>query len=357
MTELQFGGRFASAIDCDVHNAVPGVQALYPYLSDYWLDFMADGGHPSLEPNYYPPRSAIAARPDARLPDRLPGSDRTMLAAQTLDATGASRAILNCLYGVQILYNNYWAAAMTTALNDWIAAEWLDKESRFSASIVVTLEDPAEAVKEIERRAADPRFVQVLIPARSQMPLGRSRYWPIYEAAARHRLPVCVHAGGGVGNPPMPVGWPSYYVEEYLAVAQGFQAQLVSLVTEGVFTKFPDLKVVFAESGFTWLPALMWRLDKNWKGLRREIPWIDRLPSQIIREHLHFTIQPLDEPGELRRLAETIEQMESDQLLLFSSDYPHWQYDEEGPLPLGLSPEVEENVLRANAKRIYRFHA
>src|SRR5690606_39100360 len=109
--------------------------------------------------------------------------------------------------------NNYWAAAMTTALNDWIAAEWLAKESRFSASIVVTLEDPAEAVKEIERRAADPRFVQVLIPARSQMPLGKSRYWPIYEAAARLKLPVCVHAGGGVGNPPMPVGWPSFYVE------------------------------------------------------------------------------------------------------------------------------------------------
>ena len=357
MTELGFGGRFASAVDCDVHCAVPNVKSLYPYLSDYWLDFMADSGHPSLEPNYYSPRCPIAARPDARLPGKPAGSDRATLTAHTLDATGASRAILNCLYGVQVLYNNYWAAAMTTALNDWVAAEWLDKESRFSASIVVTPEDPDAAVKEIERRACDRRFVQVLLPARSTMPLGRTRYWPIYEAAARHKLPVCIHAGGGVGNPPMPVGWPTYYVEEYLAVAQGFQAQLVSLVAEGVFTRFPDLKVVFAESGFTWLPSLMWRLDKNWRGLRREIPWIDRLPSEIIRDHLHFTTQPLDEPDELRRLAETIEQMESDRMLLFSSDYPHWQYDAEGPLPLALSPEVEENVLRANARRIYRFHA
>jgi uncharacterized protein len=357
MTQLEFGGRFASAIDCDVHCAVPDVKVLYPYLSDYWRDFMADAGHPSLEPNYHPPRSPIAARPQSRRQGQPAGSDRGALTAQVLDATGASRAILNCLYGVQVLYNNYWAAAMTSALNQWVAAEWLDKESRFSASIVVTPEDPAAAVKEIERHAGDRRFVQILIPARSQMPLGRPHFWPIYEAAAHHELPVCVHAGGGLGNPPMPVGWPTHYVEEYLAVAQGFQAQLVSLLAEGVFTKFPGLTVVFAESGFTWLPSLMWRLDKNWRGLRREIPWIDRLPSEIVREHLLFTIQPLDEPDEMRRLAETIEQLESDQLLLFSTDYPHWQYDEEGPLPIVLPPQVEENVLRGNARRIYRFHA
>ncbi|MEP9378516.1 amidohydrolase family protein [Aquabacter sp. CN5-332] len=358
MKTLAFSGRLAGAIDCDVHNAVPSVKVLYPYLSEYWQDFMAEAGHPSLEPNYYPVNSAIAARPEARGAGGPPGADPDALISLVLDQTGAKRAILNCLYGVQALYNEYWAGAMATAVNDWLADQWLDRDPRLSASIIVAPQNPAAAVEEIERRAADSRFVQVLLPARTQMPLGRRYYWPIYEAAARHKLPVCIHAGGGGGgNPPTPVGWPTYYVEEYLAVAQGFQGQLVSLLAEGVFAKVPDLKVVFAESGFTWLPSLLWRLDKNWKGLRREVPWVDRLPSEIIREHLKITLQPLDEPDELRRLVETIDHIQSDQVLLFSSDYPHWQFDEEGPLPMALSPEAERNLLFANAERTYRFHA
>src|SRR5947209_836569 len=81
-------------------------------------------------------------------------------------------------------------------------------------------------------------------------------------------------AGGGIGNPITQVGWASLYIECYVSFAQAFQSQLLSLVTEGVFVKYPKLKVVFVDSGFTWIPPLMWRLDKNWKGTRREVPWI-----------------------------------------------------------------------------------
>src|SRR5690606_6331775 len=140
MTELQFGGRFVGAIDCDVHNSVPAPAALYPYLDEYWLDFMSDAGYPSLETNYYPQSSPLAARPGSRPKAGPAGSDRALLVAQALDSTGVERVILNCLYGTQILYNGYWAAAMTTALNDWMAVEWLDHDSRLSASIVVTAE-------------------------------------------------------------------------------------------------------------------------------------------------------------------------------------------------------------------------
>ncbi|MEP9353954.1 amidohydrolase family protein [Xanthobacter sp. KR7-65] len=351
-------GRFANAIDCDVHNSIPSAKVLYPYLSEYWQDFMDEAGRPSLETNAYPANSAIAARPDARAADVPPGSDPDTLIAQVLDAPGSRRAILNCLYGVHAIYNEYWAAALATAVNDWMAAHWLARDPRLSASIVIAPQNPQSAAEEIERRAGDRRFVQVLLPARTLMPLGRRFYWPVYEAAARHGLPVCIHAGGGgAGQPPTAAGWPTHYVEEYLAVAQGFQGQLVSLVTEGVFAKLPALTVVFAESGFTWLPALMWRLDKNWKGLRREVPWVDRLPSEIIRDHLKLTLQPLDQPNELRRLVETLDHIGSDEMLLFSTDYPHWQFDDEGPLPLDLSPEAERKLLFANAERTYRFHA
>lgn len=350
--------RLARAIDCDVHNAVPSVKALYPYLSDYWLDLMRDSGHPGLEPNYYPVNSPIAARPGSRVVQGPPGSNFAVLQSQVLDGPGSRRAILNCLYGVQQVHNEYWAIAMASAVNDWMVDEWLAKDDRFSASILVPTQNPEAAVAEIEKRANDRRFVQVLMLARSQMPLGKRYYWPIYEAAEKYGLPICVHAGGGgAGNPTMPVGWQKYYLEEYLAVSQGFQAQLASLVLEGVFCKYPKLKVVLAEAGFTWLPSVMWRLDKNWKGLRREVPWIDRLPSEIIKDSVRFTLQPLDEPLSRKHLLETIEQIGSDDVLLFSTDYPHWQYDEEGPLPAGLSPALERKITYENAQGIYRFHA
>ena len=50
-----------------------------------------------------------------------------------------------------------------------------------------------------------------------------------------------------------------------------FQSQLTSLISEGTFAEFPELRVTMVEGGWTWLPSLMWRLDKNWKALRREI--------------------------------------------------------------------------------------
>lgn len=352
---LAFGGRLAGAVDCDVHVTVPRVQALYPYLSDYWRDFMRDSENPSLEPNTWPPNSPIAARPGARPAAGPPGSDPALLRAQVLDATGARAAIVNCMYGVASVRNEYWAAAMATAVNEWLAAEVLATDPRLLGSILVAPQSPGTAAQEIERRAPDPRFAQVLLPVRTEMPIGRRHHWPIFEAAERHGLPVCLHAGGGMGNPTMPVGWAYYYVEDYAAHAQAAQTQLVSLVTEGVFAKFPRLRVVFAETGWTWLPSLAWRFDKNWKGLRREIPWVDRLPSAVIREHCRFTLQPVDAPEDPRRLRETMEMLGSDEMLLFSSDWPHWHAEEEEPVPPGLSPEAERRLLSGNAEEVYRL--
>ena len=83
-------------------------------------------------------------------------------------------AILNCLYGVQLIMDEHMAAAFARAVNDWLVREWLDPEPRLRASIVVPPQNPARGREEIERRAADPRFVQVLLLATGEMPLGRS---------------------------------------------------------------------------------------------------------------------------------------------------------------------------------------
>ena len=102
---------------------------------------------------------------------------------------------------------------------------------------------------------------------------------------------------------------------------------LVSMVTEGVFAKFPTLKFVLVEGGVSWLPPILWRLDKNWKALRMTTPWVDRLPSEIIQEHVLLTTQPIEEPENLRHLHAILEMFDAAHMLMFSTDYPHWDGD------------------------------
>ena len=55
----------------------------------------------------------------------------------------------------------------------------------------------------------------------------------------------------------------------------------------------------------------------------------------MIRRHVRFTIQPLDEPPDSSIMAKVIEQIGSDEMLLFSTDYPHWQFERDEVLPKG----------------------
>ena len=70
----------------------------------------------------------------------------------------------------------------------------------------------------------------------------------------------------------------------------------MGLALEGALGQHPGLRVVLVGSGATWLPSLAWRLDKNWKGVRREVPWVDRPPSEAIRHGVWLTVPPVDAP-------------------------------------------------------------
>ena len=341
------------AIDCDIHPAVPGLSALLPYFDDHWRDMVMHRGVHDLDTIAYPRNAPLTALPDWRPPQAKPGADFEMLRAQALDGFGSSLAICNCLYGVSVLFSEDMAAAFARAVNDWMAKEWLDRDPRLRASIVVPVQNPELAVAEIERCAADRRFVQVLLPSMVDAPLGKRQHWPIYAAAEKHGLPIGIHAGSSYRHPVTPVGWPSYYTEDYVAQAAGMQTQLTSLVCEGVFGRFPGLRVVMIESGFTWLPGYLWRLHKYWRGLRLEIPWVDRPPPEIIRDQVRFTLQPIDGPPRAEDLLRVIEHMGSDDLLLFSTDYPHWQFDGDEALPAALPPSLARRIMLDNPRATY----
>ena len=143
---------------------------------------------PFINTTQYPRTAPLICRRDAWPPaGGPPGSDLAFMQQQHLDPFHILKAILIPLFGnVASERNQDFARALATAHNDWQVAEWLDRDDRLRASLVVTQDDPAAAVKEIERCARDGRFVQVMLAPRSSEPLGRQRYWPIYEAAQAH---------------------------------------------------------------------------------------------------------------------------------------------------------------------------
>ncbi len=341
------------AIDCDIHPSVPSQAALLPYLSDHWQAMVATRGIDEMNAILYPANAPLTCRADWRPPQGKPAASLDQIRRQALDPFGTSIAIANCLYGVQMLFSEDMAAAFARAVNTWMARELLDNEPRLRASIVVPTQNVELAVDEIAHWAGDRRFVQILLPVMGDHMLGRRLYWPIYEAAVRHGLTIGVHAGSSYHNPPTPIGWPSYATEDYAGQANAFQAQVTSLICEGVFQKFPTLKVALLESGFTWLPAHLWRLSKYWRGLRMEIPWVDRPPEEIVRSNIRLSLRPVDGPPDRDGLLRLLDHMQSDELLIFSTDYPHWQFDGMEAMPPAIPAALARKILIDNPRATY----
>jgi uncharacterized protein len=346
-----------AVIDCDVHIAPAAPEALFPYLSAYWREVLSTTQFRGPTDTAYPPGAATSVR--AELLEEggdPPGSSLDQVQRQLLDPWDVEAALLTPVYAVESVHNPDAAAALASAVNDWQRSEWLGRDPRLRGSVVVPSAVPALAAAEIDRVGADPRFVQVLLPVRSLMPYGNRNHLPTFEAAARNELAVALHFGGASGNPPTSTGWPTRYIEEYAAMAGVFQSQVMNLVAEGVFDRHPELRMVLVESGFAWLPAFLWRFDRLWRGLHREIPWTKRAPSQVVREQVRVTLQPIDGPGDPEAFARLFDLLGSDELLLFATDYPHRHFDDpDGALPPGLDDDALAAILAGNARRFYRL--
>ena len=345
-------------IDTDVHNELPSLKALLPYLGEHWHVYLAESAFVGPNANDYPAANPVSAAEETKPETGPPGSDFDLLSRHVFDDAGADIAILTCGFRAGSVHNQDLAADLASAVNDWQIEHWLDRESRFRGSIVVSNQNPVRAAAEIERVGDHPGFVQVMLPVRGDAPYGNLRYDPIYESATRKGVAIAIHYGGAPGLPPTPSGWPSTYVEEYVDQAAIFQSQVMSLIIEGAFDRFPQTRVVLNESGWTWMPSSVWRIDKEWKGLRRDTPWVKRRPSEYIREHIRLTTQPTDAPKEsdIEQLTQIIDQLGSEDLLMYASDYPHNHGTDPGAFLEAIeSDTLKQKILHDNASDFYRM--
>ncbi len=360
-------------IDSDVHAYFDSIEELVPYCDESLQKRLNIGPFKKKafngkvvssaefrfpECRYINPLSVL--RLDAFAPNgSIPGADPEFVAKDLLDRTNTQYAILNSANATMGAFHNVDVAnGFNSAYNDWQYENWCEKDSRYKMSMLVSPLDPVAAVKEIERIGKKPGVVAVNLQTTS-IPFGKRNLYPIYEIAQEYGLPMLVHPDSeqsGENSPSQAVGPASTYMEWHTCLGLMAQRNIASLVCEGVFERFPKLKFVFAEYGMGWLPGLMWRLDKNWKALRDEVPWLKNRPSEYIRSNVRLATQPIEEPFRPKDLLEVIQMAGAEDMLLYSSDYPHWDGDEADRVFSTLPKELKHKIFYENALNTYDFN-
>ena len=354
-------------IDSDVHqNLGVGDQALLEHLSPRWREYIdMIGLRRTGTERGIPPQREFTHRLDAIDPSGRPTVIPEFTRKQLLDEYDMTAVILSNGAGVNLPrgggnFPEQLAIDLASAFNDAHREVWLKADPRFNASIHLPIEHPEAAVKEIERVKSGERgdqFRSIVLEMRSEYGIGSPKYWPVFEACQHYDLPVTFHVSPG--RRMSPSGGINYYYEWHCGLAQRNYPVTSSLLFEGVFEQFPKLRVVLVEQSWSWAAPFTWRLDASWKMLRAEVPHLKRAPSEYFRDHFWFTTQPMEEPESLEEIPVLLDQFESvmgPDHLMYSSDYPHWDFDSPyESVPESLPADQRRRILGENASAFYRI--
>jgi hypothetical protein len=172
--------------------------------------------------------------------------------------------------------------------------------------------------------AAHPQMRQVMLPVVDDLAYG-DPFLPADLprcAAARPRRAMhhTVFAQG-------PTGMGLSYIERHTLIPLAIMNQVISLTLNGVFDECDGLRMIVLEGGFSWLPHVMWRMDREYRQGRVEVPFIKMLPSHHVRSRIRFATQPTEDITTDQWL-KVIDLMGSDEMLVFATDYPHFDFDD-----------------------------
>jgi predicted TIM-barrel fold metal-dependent hydrolase len=339
-------------IDTDVHESFAGVKDLVPFLPEPYASWIAAGAWRGFSQPFAYTSPGNGNRADVRNVDGSPSvSDYGQMRRQLLDACGITHAVLTgYFYPTGLKMQRGLATAMAAAYNDYVALNWLAKDPRFLGSIQIDARDPDGAVREIDRMAAHPQMRQVMLPVVDDLAYGDPFFRPIFRAAQRHGLVVAMHHTVFAQGP---TGMGLSYIERHTLIPLAIMNQVISLTLNGVFDECDGLRMIVLEGGFSWLPHVMWRMDREYRQGRVEVPFIKMLPSHHVRSRIRFATQPTEDITTDQWL-KVIDLMGSDEMLVFATDYPHFDFDEpQAAIPRAFPAELREKIMWRNAASLY----
>jgi predicted TIM-barrel fold metal-dependent hydrolase len=222
------------------------------------------------------------------------------------------------------------ATAIVRAANEYFVQEWLPRDERYRLAALVCAQDLEWSAQEV-RRVADVARVAAAAIAPMNVLLGSRDFHVLYDACVETNVPLIVFPTGAegrfIGAPQTAAGAPLSEFERRVVLPQVAQAHIASLVLEGTLARFPGLKIMFAGFGFSWLTALVWRMDMDWRRTRIETPWVIQPPSEYVRQQIRLLVSPSDAPRDQHEFAACADLTMASDTLMFGSDFPYTDAD------------------------------
>jgi uncharacterized protein len=243
--------------------------------------------------------------------------------------------------------------ALSYAYNRWLVEHVLADEPRIRTMLYLPFNDPAATYRVVKEFTGKPGVVGFMVTSNRYRPVHHNDYMKSYALMEEAGLPLAFHGAYNWNDQTM------LLVNRFISAhALGFVwfnlVHLTNWVINGLPERFPKLKVLWIESGLAWLPFIMQRLDNEYMMRTADAPALKKLPSDYIRD-MYFTNQPMEKTGDMALLETTFRVIKAETQLLYSSDYPHWDFDLPSviyDLPF-LNEAQKHAILGGNALRVF----
>ena len=213
-------------------------------------------------------------------------------------------------------------------------------------------EDPDACLRTIREFADHPGVIGFLVTSQRSVGVHRNEYMPVYAELERRGMPIGFHAGPNQADS-MTSTMNKFLSAHSISFVTCNMTHMTNWVVNGIPERFPELKTSWIESGLAWVPFMMQRLDHEYLMRQSDAPLLTKLPSDYMRD-MYFTSQPL-EITDSGLLEATFAAVDAERTLMYSSDWPHWDFDVPGRI-MGipfLSEQGKRNVLGETAREVF----
>ena len=131
----------------------------------------------------------------------------------------------------------------------------------------------------------------------------------------------------------------------YMGISYCAELFLASMIFDGVFKRFPNLRVGVVELGASWIISWMKHLDQSFRAFRRlqDLSQVELLPSEYVQKHIKVTAFPGEDIGWLLNNGAA-------DLMMFASDYPHHEGTDD---PIKRFEQTMSEVSEENKTKFY----
>ena len=240
------------------------------------------------------------------------------------------------------------------AYNRWLTEAVLPQDKGLRGLLYLPFNDPEACPKVVEEFADKPGVIGFTVTSTRYKPVHHNAYMRLYRTLEERGLPLAFHAGFNWEDGSM-AQLNRFLSMHALSFVHCNLVHMANWVINGLPERFPNLKVIWVESGLAWLPYLMQRLDSEYMMRTSEAPLLKRKPSEYITE-MYYTTQPM-ERHHPKLLEATLEAIKAETQLLYASDWPHWDFDTPSTIYdlAFLTMEQKRNILGGNAARLFNL--